>query len=204
MWMSADKRRLFARDTLDLPFLRGSSKEEGELATKCRNDILEHLFDKFIRPDDATRNASAASRWQRARQFWKTLVTEKRASYFIELEESDYLEWIKTGEATTLPCTESQVESRNKNLPELHGSKIAVSQARTIRATFLKCIDDFGIKLINNNVPLEKRQKLIRFKAQLRNGLDAEWFLKNQPKEFSKYEKFLTDLIEKEPPKSSQ
>ena len=199
MWMSNEKRRVFARETSDIPFLQSSSKDEGEAASKSRNEILELIFDKFIRPDDSTQNASTTSRWQRARELWKAMLSEKRASYFIELRDSDYLEWIKTGEATTLPCTESQVETRNKNLPEFRGANDVVRQARIIRATFLKCIDDVAIKLIQRNVPLEKRQKLIRFRATLRSGLDAEWFLEHQPKVFSAYEKFLTDVVEKEP-----
>ena len=204
MWMSNDKRRHFARDTSGLPFLQSGSKDEGALATKYRDEILELMFDKFIRPDDSTRDASTTSRWQRARELWKALVAEKRASFFIELKDSNYLEWITTGKESTLPCTESQVEARNKNLPRLHGAESVVTQARIIRATFLKCIDDVAIKLIQRNVPLENRQKLIRFRAMLRNGADAEWLLENQPKEFSQYEKFLTELVEKESTKDSQ
>ena len=78
MWMSADKRRALARETSDLPYLAGASKQEAEEASQLRSEILEQVFDQFIRPDDSDFDASAPSRWNRALQLWRTLLTEKR------------------------------------------------------------------------------------------------------------------------------
>ena len=197
MWMSVEKRRVFAKETSNLPFLHGVNKQEGELATKLRNEILELLFDQFLSPDFANNNVSATSRWKRARQLWKVLIVEKRASYFIELMNSSYLEWVKSGQTELLPCPSGTVEERNNKLPEMKGLKSDVDQARVVRATFLKCADEYERILLERRISEEKLQKLRNFRGYLQNGTTAEWFLKNQPKDFSGYEKFLANIVEK-------
>lgn len=188
MWMSVEKRRAFSKETSNLPFLRSVTREEGELATKLRGDMLELLFDQYLSPDSASINISTTSRWKRARQLWKVMITEKRASYFIDLKSSGYLEWVKSGRTTLLPCPSSTVAEMNKKLREMIGSKSDMDQARVVRATFLKCIDEYEKILYEGKVSEEKVQRLRTLCDYLQNGTTAEFFLKNQPKEFTGYE----------------
>lgn len=195
--MSADKRRVLAKEISELPFLRGTTKQEADLATQIRSQILETVFDTFIKPDDANIDVLTTSRWKRARQLWKALVTEKRASYFIDLKGSRYIEWIKTGEATVLPCTTEEVEDRNRTLPGLRGSKSVVNLAKEIRATFLKYSDEFEQRLLQRGVPAEGRRKLEVFRDILRKVREADWFVKKKPKDFVQYERLMSKLVTK-------
>ncbi len=139
MGISPDKRTLLAKVVAKLPNLVGASNEEPELASKARVQILELLLHRFIAPDHADATTSSATK--RAKQLWESLVAEKRSSYFIDLNASHCVEWIKTGEAFVLPCTTDEVEERNRDLPELRGSEMNVNLAKEIRATFMswKC-----------------------------------------------------------------
>ena len=173
-----------------------------ELQTKRQNwlgrariQILELLLDRFITPDNADLTTSSATK--RAKQLWKSLVAEKRSSYFIDLKASHYVEWIKTGEAFVLPCTTEEIEDRNRNLPEPKGSKGDVNWARGIRATFLKYSDEFEQRLLVRGVIAQKRRKLEMFRDILRKVPEAEWFIMRQPKEFTDYERLFGKLIEK-------
>jgi hypothetical protein len=193
--MSPDKRRLLAKETSNLPYLTGTYEEEAELANQVRNEILELVFDQFIMPDDYNSSAATTSRWKRARQIWKTLLSEKRASYFLDLNNSRYLEWIKMGEANVLPCSTEEIEERNKNLPALQGPKGTVSLAREIRATLLKFVEYFERRLFEAKVVADKRRNFDEFCDTVRKSILAEWFIKKQPKKFAEYEKLLTNLI---------
>ena len=194
--MNLSKRTAFARETITLPLLTGFTKAEVELGTVTRNEILEFVFDQFILPDEASTADPSSGTRKRARKLWKTLVSEGRASYFVELKGSQYIEWIKTGEPSVLPCTTSQVEERNRNLPELQGTEITVDQAKVIRATFLKFADELFENLLRIGAPAESRRRLLNFRNQiLRQGTDADWFLRNQPKDFRDYEKAVIDLM---------
>ncbi len=197
MGMSSDKRRILEKQIAELPYLAGISKEEADLATKYRNETLELIFDQFIRPDGADRNISTTGRWKRASQLWKSLLVERRASYFIDLKASHYIEWIKTGAPIVLPCTTEEVEDRNRNLPELQGSRGDVSLAKEIRATFMKYCDGFEQRLLVRGVIAEKRRKLEIFRDILRKVKEAEWFIMRQPKEFTQYENLSKKLVEK-------
>ncbi len=195
--MSPEKRRALEKEILELPFLNGFTKAERELATEARNEILELVFDKFIIPDEASNTVTSTNSWKRARQLWKTLISEQRASYFVELKSSRYADWIRTGAPTALPCTTSQVEERNRNLPELQGTETSVDQARVIRATLLKFADELFENLLRIGAPAENRRKLMSFRNQiLRQGTDADWFVNNQPRDFRDYEKTVIELME--------
>ena len=196
MWMSADKRRAMSKETSDLPYLVGTSRQQEELATQIRGQIIEDVFDQYIKPDDADTDVSTPSRWNRARQLWKFLLTEKRAAYFIELKESDYVPWIKTGEPTVLPCTTDEIESRNKALPDLKGTEDAVQYARQIRATILKGSDAFEQLLLESGVQAAKRLKLREIRDIVRKVSDPAWFIKRQPKVFARYKELLNSWIE--------
>ena len=194
--MNLSKRTAFAKETLALPLLTGFTKAEVELGTKTRNEILEFVFDQFIMPDEASAADPSSRTKKRARELWKTLISEGRASYFVELKGSQYIEWIKTGEPTVLPCPAHEIEERNRNLPELQGTEIAVDQAKVIRATFLKFADELFENLLRIDAPAESRRRLLNFRNQiLRQGTDADWFLRSQPKDFRDYEKAVIDLM---------
>jgi len=195
MWMSTDKRRLMAKETSGLPYLTGISKEVAHLASQVRDEILEVIFDKFIRPDDAQVDVSTTSRWKRARQLWKTLLAEKRASYFVDLKASRFLDWIRTGETTVLPCTTEEMETLENGLPAIQGSKEAVRRAREIRATLLKHSDELERALLARGGKTEDRQQLEKARGVLRSITDAEWFLQRQPGDFAQYEKLLRSLM---------
>jgi len=193
MWMSADKRRLFARETADMPFLRGASKDDAASATQSRLDILEILFDHYIKPDDSRINVTSSSEWKRARQLWKPLTTEPRAWYFIELATSRYREWIETGEAWVLPCTSDEVERLNAGLPPIVGSKSDVEAAREVRATFMKFILDGERRVALGKASPAERQKLEKLTADVKKTEDAGWFIVSRQKDFSRYEKMFRD-----------
>jgi hypothetical protein len=193
--MSAEKKHFLAKETSGLPYLSGVSKEIAHEASQIRDEILETVFDRFIKPDDATTDVSATSRWKRARKLWKALITERRASFFIDLKASKYIDWISTGAATVLPCTTEEVENRDKTLPGLQGRKEAVLLAREIRATLLKYSDELEQKMLERAVQAEKRQKLERIREIIREVTDAEWFIKRQPKDFSLYEKLVSSWV---------
>jgi hypothetical protein len=196
MWMSADKRRALARETSDLPYLAGASKQEAEEATQLRSEILEQVFDQFIRPDDSDFDASAPSRWNRALQLWRTLLTEKRVSYFVELKGSEYVDWIKTGEPTLLPCTTDEIASRNRALPELEGGEETVQFACEIRATLLKSCDTFEQLLLEGGVQAARRLKLRQIRDIIRTVADAAWFLKRRPRVFAHYKDLISSWVE--------
>ena len=196
IWMSADKRRALARETSDLPYLAGASKQEPEEATQLRNEILEQVFDQFIRSDDSDFDASAPSRWNRALQLWRTLLTEKRVSYFVELKGSEYVEWIKTGEPTLLPCTTDEIENRNRALPELEGVEDAVQFAREIRATLLKSCDSFEQLLLEGGVQAAMRLKMRQIRDIVRTAADAAWFLKRRLRVFAHYKDLVSSWVE--------
>ena len=195
MGISPDKRMLLAKVVAKLPNLSGASAQEAESASRARIQILELLLDRFITPDNADLTTSSATK--RAKQLWKSLVAEKRSSYFIDLKASHYVEWIKTGEAFVLPCTTDEVEERNRVLPELKGSETVVNLAKEIRATFMKYSDLFEQLLLVRGVPAEKRRKLEMFRDILRKVDEAEWFIMRQPKEFTEYERLFGKLIGK-------
>jgi hypothetical protein len=195
MWMDAQKRKAFVRETSNLPFLSGFSKEEGALATRLRGDMLEMVFDQFVRPDKAESDAASMARWQRAKRLWGTMITESRASYFVELSTSKYVEWIGGGQPTLLPLTYEEIERGNKNLIKLQGTETAVSQARAVRATFLKCADQHEESLAHLNIADEMLQKLARLRHDLKYEMDTEWFLRNQPTEFFGYDEIFGDLL---------
>ena len=193
--MKTEKRKVFAKETRDLPYLEGTSPGEAQLATKLRNDILETVFDCFIRPDDEKPDLSPASRWQRATQLWKIMITECRAAYFIELNDSNFMEWINRGQPTSLPLSHSEIESRNRNLSELHGSEAVVRQAKAVRATLLRLADEYQESLAHLNVTTRMLQNLIRFRYNLKYKMDAQWFLEKQPKDFFRYERVFAELL---------
>ena len=195
MWMPVGKRRLFAMETFQLPLLDAITREETELATKARTELLELIFDEFLASDFVKGDILANSRWKRARQLWKIMLAERRASYFLDLENSCYLYWIKSGEVTLLPCPTAMVEDGKKKLPKMQGSKEYVEQAEVVRATFLKCAEDYEQKLIQGKASEEKTSKLGMFRHIVQNGVDPDWFLKNKPKVFSRYEKFFANLV---------
>ena len=190
MGISPDKRMFLTKVVATLPNLSG----EAESASRARIQILELLLDRFITPDNADLTTSSATK--RAKQLWKSLVAEKRSSYFIDLKASHYVEWIKTGEAF-VPCTTDEVEERNRVLPELKGSETDVNLAREVRATFMKYSDQFEQLLLVRGVPAEKRRKLEMFRDILRKVDEAEWFIMRQPKEFIEYERLFGKLIGK-------
>jgi hypothetical protein len=196
MWISADKRRALAKETSQLPYLGGGSKEVAELATQIRSDILESVFDRFIRPDVARFDPSAPGQLNRAKQLWRELLKEERASYFIELKDSRYVDWIETGEAVVLPCSTDEIESRNRSLPELQGEKNLIQLAREIRATLLKCSDKIEQRLLESGVQAEKRLALRRIREILKKVTDVQWFIKRKPKVFAKYEKLMRSWVE--------
>jgi hypothetical protein len=196
MWMSADKRRALAKETSGLPYLEGASKREAELATQIRGEILEQVFDQFIRPDDSDFDASSPSRWNRAMQLWKTLLTEKRVNFFIELKASEYVEWIKAGEPTLLPCTASEIESHNSALPKLEGEKDITQFASEIRATILKSCDAFEQLLLKSGVQAAKRLKLRKIRDVVRIVTDPAWFIKRRPKAFASYKELISSWVE--------
>jgi hypothetical protein len=196
MWMSAEKRRVLAKETANLPYLKGTSKQEEESATIIRGEILETVFDQFIRPDDPDSDPSAPSRWNRARQLWKSLLAEERAAYFVELRDSDYLDWIKTGTPTVLPCTTEEIESRNKNLPELKGPTDVVQFARHVRASLLKSSDAIEQLLLESGAQAARRLMLRHVRDVLRKITDPEWFIRRQPKVFAKYKELLSSWLE--------
>ncbi len=197
MWMSQDKRRLLAKETAQLPYLTGTYKEEAEVATQIRNEILEVVFDKFIMPDEYRTDVTTMSRWKRAKQLWKTLITENRGSYFIDLGASEYIEWVRTGEPTVLPCSTYEIEDRNKALPKLQGSRSDVNLAKEIRATLLKFIEVFEQRLLEDKVPADKRYKFDDFCGIVRKSTSADWFIRKQPKKFPDYDNLLSNLVEK-------
>ncbi len=180
MWMSADKRRLLAKETSGLPYLSGLTREIAHRATQIREEILETVFDQFIKPDDAKVDVSTASRWKRARQLWKTLLTESRASYFVDLHTSRFLDWIRTGEATVLPCTTDELKTRDGTLPELQGPPDTVRRAKEVRAALLRYTDDLERGLLERKAIGEERQRLERARDTLRRTTDAGWFIKRQ------------------------
>jgi|GEM_PF-6999295 hypothetical protein len=196
MWLSADKRRAFAKETSKLPYLEGASKREADLATQIRSEILEQVFDKFVKPDDSDFDASTPSRWNRALQLWKVLLTEKRVNYFIELNNSEYIEWIKTGEPTLLPCTAVEIESHNKALPKLEGDRDVIQFAREIRATLLKSCDAFEQLLLKSGVQAAKHLKLRQIRDVVRRVTDPAWFLKRRPKVFADYKELISKWVE--------
>jgi hypothetical protein len=195
MWMSADKRRLLAKETSGLPYLSGISREIAHRATQIRDEILETVFDQFIKPDDAKVDVSTTSRWKRARQLWKTLLTESRASYFVDLHTSRFLDWIRTGEATVLPCTTDELETRDRSLPELQGPPGTVRRAKEIRAAFLKYADELERGLLERKAGGGERQGLERVRDVLRRVTDAEWFIKRQPGDSGQSEKLMDTLL---------
>ena len=195
MWISRDKRRLLAKETANLPYLIGATVEEADYATECRSQILELVFDQFIRPDDESAETTSASRWKRAMQLWKVLLNERRASYFVDLRVSAYVEWIKTGEATVLPCTTEEVEDRNKGLPELQGAKTDVGLAREVRATILKHAEDFETRLPQKSENSDSRRKFDELCTIIRKETGAEWFIRKRPKSFLQYEKLFDGLV---------
>jgi hypothetical protein len=198
MWMSADKRRLLAKETSGLPYLSGVSREIAHRATQIRDEILETVFDQFIKPDDAKVDVSTTSRWKRARQLWKTLLTESRASYFVDLQTSRFLDWIRTGAATVLPCTTDEVKTRDQTLPELQGPPDTVGRAREIRAAFLKYADELERGLLERKAGGEERQRLERARDVLRGVTDAEWLVKRQPKDYGQSEKLMDALLKEQ------
>ncbi len=201
MWMSADKRRALAKETSRLPYLAGASKTEAELATGIRSEILDSVFDRFIRPDDGSGfDLSAPGRLNRAKQLWKALLTETRASYFIALNDSRYVDWIVTGEAVVLPCTSEEIESRNRILPELQGEEAAARLAREIRATLLKCSDAFEQQLLQQGVQAGKRLAVRRIRDILNKVTDPQWFIRRQPKTFEKYQNLMASWVEQKAP----
>jgi hypothetical protein len=198
MWMSADKRRTLAKETSDLPYLAGTYKQEAELATQIRSEIIEKVFDRFIKPDDPDSDISVSSRWSRARKLWKILLTEKRASYFIELRESEYEEWIMTGEPNLLPCTTDEIETRNSALPQLQGEKEVIQLAREIRATLLKSSDAFEQQLLETGVQAAKRLRLREIRDVIRKVTDPGWFIKRRPKIFAKHKELMKSWVEQQ------
>jgi len=195
MWLSAEKRRALAKETSGLPYLSGS-KEQAEKATQIREEILEKVFDQYIKPDQPDADVSMPSRWNRARRLWKALLTEKRASYFIELKASKYLEWIETGEPFVLPCTAEEIETLNSAMPELVGEKTVVQLAKEVRAALLKSSDALEQRLLQGGVQAAKRLKLREIRDTLRKVTDPQWFIKRQPKVFVKYEDLLRSWLE--------
>ena len=198
MWISADKRRALAKETAALPYLAGTSRQEAELATQIRIEILEKVFDQFIKPDNLDSDVSASSRWSRARKLWKTLLTEKRASYFLELRESEYEEWIISGEPNLLPCTTEEIESRNSALPQLHGEKDVIQLAKEIRAALLKSSDAFEQQLLESGVQAAKRLRLREIRDVIRKVTDPQWFIKRQPKIFAKHKELMKSWVEQQ------
>jgi hypothetical protein len=194
MWMSADKRRLLAKETSGLPYLSGASREIAHRATQIRDEVLEIVFDQFIKPDDAKVDVSTTSWWKRARQLWRTLLTEKRASYFVDLHISGYLDWIRTGEATVLPCTTDELETRDRTLPELQGPLETVRRAKELRAALLKYTDELGRGLLARGASDEERQAPERARALLCRVTDSAWFIKRQPGVSGQSEKFMDTL----------
>ncbi len=201
MWMSADKRRALAKETSRLPYLASESKGEAELATRLRSEILDFVFDRFIRPDGSGFDLSAPSRLNRATQLWKALLTEKRASYFIELNDSRYADWIETGEAVALPCTTEEIESRNSALPELRGEESVIRLGRQIRATLLKCSDMLDQQLRDEGDGTQKRMTMKQVRDILARVTDPEWFIRRQPKAFAKYQNLLVSWLKQKTPR---
>jgi hypothetical protein len=197
MWMPAEKRRILAKETASLPYLTGMSRQEEEAATEIREETIENVFDQFIHPDDPDSDESAPGRWNRARQLWKNLLTEESAGYFLELRESEYIDWIKTGMPTPLPCTTEEVESRNRALPELKGEADVVECARRIRATLLKSSDAFEQILLEGGVQASRRLKLRQIREIIRTVADPAWFIKRQPKVFARYKDLLSSWLER-------
>ena len=197
MWMSVDKRRALAKETSRLPYLAGASREQEELATRIRSDIVESVFDQFIRPDVPSSDPSAPGRLNRAKQLWTQLLAEKRASYFVALKEAKYIEWIIRGAAVDLPCTTDEIERQNSSLPELTGEKVVTQRAAEIRATLLKCADKLEQRLLETGIQAEKRLALKQVRDILRKVTDPQWFIRRQPQVFTKYEKLLASWLEK-------
>jgi len=195
MWLSPEKRRILAKETAQLPYLTGVSRQEGELATEYRNEILETVFDQFIRPDDASPEVTNTSHWKRALQLWKSLLIEERPSYFIDLNDSEYIAWIKTGEATVLPCTGDEVEDRNKGLPQFQGNEVDVSLAKEVRATLLKFIEHSRQSLVERNATEDKIRKVDEFCETIKKEKSADWFLDMRPRSFLDYENVLENLV---------
>jgi len=196
MWMSADKRRLLAKETAGLPYLKGAAKEVAHRATEIRDQVLEMVFDQFIKPDDAKVDVSTTSRWKRARQLWKSLLTETRATYFIDLAASRYMEWIRTGEAAVLPCTTAEMEASERSMPELQGAASAVARAREIRASVLRYTEELERGLAERGGKAEDRQVLERAREALRRVTDPEWFIKRQPKDAAQIDALVSSLAQ--------
>jgi hypothetical protein len=196
MWMSTDKRRLMAKETAGLPYLSGISREIAHRATQLRDEILETVFDQFIKPDDAKVDVSTTSRWKRARQLWRTLLAESRASYFLDLHASKFADWIRTGQATVLPCTTAELETRERNLPGLQGPPEAVRRARELRAAFLKYTDDLEREMVERGAGEEERRPLARARDLLCRTTEAEWFTRRWPGGSSPSEKLFDSLLE--------
>ncbi len=196
MWMSADKRRLLAKETAGLPYLKGATKEQAHRATEVREQILETVFDQFIKPDDAKVDVSTTSRWKRARQLWKNLLTETRASYFVDLAASRWMEWIRTGEAAVLPCTTGELESSERSMPALEGAAPTVARAREIRGSILRYTEELERGLLERGGKTEDRQPLERAREALRTVKEAEWFIRRQPKDPAQVEALVTSLAQ--------
>lgn len=194
MWMSTDKRRLLAKETSGLPYLSGVSREAAHEATGIRDEILESVFDQFIKPDDAKVDVSTASRWKRARQLWKTLLTESRASYFLDLKASGFLDWIRTGEPTVLPCTSVELETLDRGLPELQGLPGTAKRGREVRAALLRYTDELERGLLGRGAREQDRRALERARDVLRGVTDAEWFIRRQPKDSGQWGSVLGTL----------
>ena len=194
MWMSADKRRLLTKETAGLPYLKGATKEIAHRATEIRDQILETVFDQFIKPDDAKVDVSTTSRWKRARQLWKNLLTETRASYFVDLAASRFVEWIRTGEATVLPCTTGEMEASERSMPALEGAAASVARAREIRGTLLRYTDEMERGLLERGGKAGDRQALERAREALRAVKDAEWYVRRQPKDSAQIEALVSSL----------
>jgi len=197
MWMPAEKRRILAKETTRLPYLTGGSRQEEELAPRIREETIETVFDQYIHPDDPASDESAPGRWNRARQLWKALLTEASAGYFLELQGSEFIEWIKTGSPTALPCTAEEVESHNKALPELKGEASVVHDALRIRATLLKSSEAFEQLLLEEGVQAARRLKLRQIRERIRSVADPNWFIRRQPKVFARYKDLLSSWLEK-------
>ena len=176
-----------------LPSLHGFEANEIKTAERLRHTIIWSML-RSLRPYWGGSSALSAQRW-RTNQLWKTLVSETRASYFLELASSRYGEWIRTGERVALPVTTREVYERNARLPKLRGRD--VKQANLIRATFLKVAEHFFCALVRNNARVEKRRQLLAFRnGFLRHCTDAAWFVGNKPRDFSLYSKTIAGLMQ--------
>jgi len=196
MWMSADKRRLLVKETTGMPYLKGATKELAHRATEIRDQVIETVFDQFIKPDDAKVDVSTTSRWKRARLLWKNLLTETRASYFVDLAASRFVEWIRTGEAAVLPCTTGEMEASERSMPALEGAAPTVARAREIRGSLLKYVDELDRGLLERGGRAEDRQALERAREALRTVKDADWYIRRQPKDSAQIEALVSGLAQ--------